>query len=340
MKTTVPRSPEEQEPKPIEVKRSLSVDLNDLCIRPYVCCANCKIALIKPTKWKRKISLQAHGGPALWVIFLCEWKQIPGSLCKMCCTTKEKLALWKPGRKVSGSRHVGIAQRLAQESKIFCVLCSSVQLPVSNSHPSGRMQCNSLRSGGGRQVGAERCWFCATPEGYLEGVKVSISGYSVPSNLHCGNASNAAHFSTVFSLKSGFSLAAGPQWLSLTIFYHLFMEMNVKIVLGAQSAYSSTWEQLVFCSPASVPDTFVSVTWFPPRAIYGASITYKKWDLRLKNLDSTVAVRSLGTVLFLKKKNLSGESKTVENQIFSFLLTSTSAKLLYRKNSAQNCMYK
>lgn len=50
MKCTVPSSPEQQEPKHIEVKRSLSVDLNDLWIRPYVCCANWKIALIKTTK--------------------------------------------------------------------------------------------------------------------------------------------------------------------------------------------------------------------------------------------------------------------------------------------------
>ena len=153
MKTTVPCFPEQQEPKPIEVKRSLSVDLNDLWIRPYVCCANWKIAVIKPTKWKRKISLQAHGGPALWVIFLCVWKQIRGSLCKTCCTTKEKLALWKPGRKVSGSRHVGIAQCLARENKIFCALLfSSVWLPGSNFSPSGRMQCTSLGSGSGKQV--------------------------------------------------------------------------------------------------------------------------------------------------------------------------------------------
>lgn len=223
MKTAVPCPPEQQEPKPIEFKRSFSVDLNDLWIRPYVCCANWKIALIKPTKWKRKISLQAHGGPALWVIFLCEWKQIRDSLCKTCCTTKENLALWKPGRKVAGSRHVGIAQRRAQESKVFCVLLfSSVQLPVSNFSPSGRMQCISLGSRSGRQVGAGRCCFCATPEGYLEGVKCQ-SGYSVPSNLHCGNASNAAHFSTVFSLKSGFSLAAGPLWLFSIIYLRIWI---------------------------------------------------------------------------------------------------------------------
>ena len=36
MKTTVPCSPQQQEPKPIEVKKSLSVGLNDLWIRPYV----------------------------------------------------------------------------------------------------------------------------------------------------------------------------------------------------------------------------------------------------------------------------------------------------------------
>lgn len=170
MKTTVPGCQEQQESKHIEVKRSLSVDLNNLWIRPYVCCANWKTVLIKPTKWKRKISLQIHGGPALWVIFLCEWKQIRGSLCKMCWTTKEKLALWKPGREVSGSRHVGRAQCLAQE--MFCVLLFSlVWVPVSHCSPSGRMQCASLASRSRRQVGAERCCFCATPGGYLEGGK-------------------------------------------------------------------------------------------------------------------------------------------------------------------------
>lgn len=40
--------------------------------------------------------------------------------------------------------------------------------------------------------------------------QVSISAYSIPSNLHCGNASRAACFFTAFSLKSGFSLASGP----------------------------------------------------------------------------------------------------------------------------------
>lgn len=65
---------------------------------------------------------------------------------------------------------------------------------------------------------------------------MSISGYSVPSNLHCGNASNTSHFSTVFSLQVHFSLAAGP----LTIFHYLFIKMNIKIVSGNLCAYSST----------------------------------------------------------------------------------------------------
>lgn len=54
---------------------------------------------------------------------------------------------------------------------MLCALLFSVQLPVSDSSPSGRMQCASPGSGSGRQVGAESCWFCAPPEGYLEGVK-------------------------------------------------------------------------------------------------------------------------------------------------------------------------
>lgn len=52
---TVPCSPGQQESKPIGVKRSLSVDLNDLWIGTHVCCANWKIAPINPSKWKREI---------------------------------------------------------------------------------------------------------------------------------------------------------------------------------------------------------------------------------------------------------------------------------------------
>lgn len=99
-------------------------------------------------------------------------KADPSSLCQTCCTTKEELALWKPGRKLSGSRHVGTAQGLAQERRILCVLLlSSLRLPGSNSSPHGKMQCSSPGSGSGRRVGAERCCFCAVCEGYWEGVK-------------------------------------------------------------------------------------------------------------------------------------------------------------------------
>lgn len=169
---TVPCSPGQQEPKPVGVKRSLSIDLNDLWIRTYVCCAIWRIALIKPSKWKREIPPQARGGPAPWVIFIWEWKQIRGSLCRTRCTTKEELALWKPGRKLSGSRHVGTAQGLAQERRIlYVLLLSSVRLPGSNLSPQGRMQRSSPGSGSGRRVGAQRCCFCAIHEGFWEAVK-------------------------------------------------------------------------------------------------------------------------------------------------------------------------
>lgn len=88
---------------------------------------------------------------------------------------------------------------------------------------------------------------------------MSVSGYGVPSNLCCGHASSAAHFSIVFSLKSDFSLAAGPLWLSINILYYLFFKMNITIILGALGAYSSTWK-MFSCRTASVPDIFVFVT--------------------------------------------------------------------------------
>lgn len=63
--------------------------------------------------------------------------------------------------------------------------------------------------------------------------------------------------------------------------------------------------------------------------MYGTSITYMKWDLKLKNLDSVVAVRRSDTVTF-PQKNLSGERS--ENEFLFFLLTSMSADLLCRTN--------
>lgn len=57
---TVPCFPGQQESKPVGVKRSLSVDLNDLWIGTYVCCANWKIAPINPSKRKREISPPRH----------------------------------------------------------------------------------------------------------------------------------------------------------------------------------------------------------------------------------------------------------------------------------------
>lgn len=224
---------------------------------------------------------------------LREWKQILGSRCKVCCMTEEKLALWKPGRKGAVSRHVGIAQRLAPESEMFCALLfSSVRLPVSNSSP-GRMQCASPGSGSGRQVGAESCWFCASPEGDLEGVECQ-SVLIQPALWKCQLASPQR------SVRSQVSA-----WLQHLCDYHwwfsilyIFMKMSIKIVMGALCASFSTWEQMVCCRTASVPDTFVFVTWFSPRAIYAAGITCMKWDLKLRNLDTVIPVRSSDTVLF------------------------------------------
>lgn len=88
--------------------------------------------------------------------------------------------------------------------------------------------------------------------------------------------------------------------------------MNIKIVLGSLCASFSTWEQMFFHGTASVPDTLVFVTRFSPGAVYGASIICMKWDLKLKNVYTMVAIRSSDAVLFFTMM------KTVENQVLFF----------------------
>lgn len=79
--------------------------------------------------------------------------------------------------------------------------------------------------------------------------RVSIRGYSIDSNLLCGNASCAVHFSTVLGLKSGFSLALHLQPLLYStastaiidyFLLYIFMKMNIKIVLDSLCASFST----------------------------------------------------------------------------------------------------
>lgn len=83
--------------------------------------------------------------------------------------------------------------------------------------------------------------------------------------------------------------------------------MNITVIVGALGAYFSTWK-MISCRTASVPDMFVFVIWFSPRAIHGASITNMKWDLRLKNLDNMVTVGHSDTVIFPWEVSLVKES--------------------------------
>lgn len=216
------------------------------------------------------------------------------------CTTKEELALWKPGRKLSGSRHVGTAQGLAQERRILCVLLlSSVRLPGSNLNPHGRMQ----QEWEWKESGCREMLFLCNLWRLLGRSQVSVSGYGIPSNLCCGHASSAAHFSIVFSLKSDFSLAARPLIFSINILYYLFVKVNITIIVDALGACFFTWK-VFSCRTASVPDMFIFVTWFSPRPVHGAGITNMKWDLRLKNLDNMVAIGHSDILLFFPEKSL------------------------------------
>lgn len=160
----------------------------------------------------------------------------------------------------------------------------------------------------GKESGCREMLFLCNLWSLLGSSQVSVSGYGIPSNLCCGRASSAARFSIVLSLKSGFSLAAGPLWLSINILYYLFVKMNIAIIVGALGAYFSTWKMVLY-STAAVPDMFVFVMWFSPRAIRGASITNMKWDLRLKNLDNMVTLGHSDTVIFPWEVSLVKERK-------------------------------
>ena len=165
------------------------------------------------------------------------------------------------------------------------------------------MRSPSLGSGSGRQVGAEECWFCATPEGYLEEVKWQSV---VIAFLPTGIVEMPAMLLTFPRCSVWQQVSAWLQdlcdycWLFSTIYLlrwilKLFWVLCVLTHLPENSYYSAGMQLFLM---------FMFVTRFSPRAIYGASITCMKWDLKLKNLDSIVAVRSSDTVLFFSKKSL------------------------------------